>query len=476
LLAFSPALAVGADEGIKGMAKGVSAAAWQLAGRRIAHGIVVAAALAIVAPGELEAQTSGSPPIRIPPARLPPLAEAPPSAPALPAKLQPAPQGLLPTHVQILRDSQGSGVTMYGVLGGEAASAAGVILAIFAYSEAFDPTPAVQLLVADERDQRAQAMFTARIRGVPVTGIAVATLGDKSGDVTVFYDIADTFGASFRRMQRTLKENAGLDTVMLSSLHLNDGSEIGLPPGWHVTNQGANAVDLRGPQGEYISLGAVIPVYSGGTGNGGLSPDPPCCDPRTTFETLFPKIASAARRRGLPAMELAEVIEANSGTPGNTGQSASLLSHLRVDDADYSYLTIANAVAGVVDPWTFTLSGVMAPRTLFASELPMLLQIWDSYRPIASFGVEAPKAVLGLSAVEAMLGASITRRKTADYNANEGWDGLIMCIEHIANPKKIPNPGCAQAQVDTALAEQLLDKVSSDAGSTWRVVPQAQWK
>ena len=89
------------------------------------------------------AETNGGPLIRIPPARVPPLAAAPAANPAAnpvaPGKIAPAARSLLPTDVQVLRDSRGAGLAMYGALTGKAGSAIGVVLAVFACSGAFDP-------------------------------------------------------------------------------------------------------------------------------------------------------------------------------------------------------------------------------------------------------------------------------------------------------------------------------------------------
>lgn len=140
--------------------------------------------------------TTVSTPITIPPAKLPPLptAEASVQAPREP------PVG----ELQILHDPQGTGLAMYGVLTGNTDSASGALLAVFAHSPTFDPVAEARLLLANEDDRRAQALFTAMVGGAPVIGIAVAALCGPGGDVAVFYDDADTFPASFARLQQAL--------------------------------------------------------------------------------------------------------------------------------------------------------------------------------------------------------------------------------------------------------------------------------
>jgi hypothetical protein len=284
----------------------------------------------------------------------------------------------------------------------------------------------------------------------------------------VFYDNADAFAASFPRMQQTLAEAPGVQTVMLSPLHLDDGGEIGLPPGWRVMTQGADTVDLQGQQGEFISLGAATPVYAGDVGADSLALQASCCDPRAAFETLFPKFAGAFERRGLPAMELAEIIETRSDGARNSDQATLILGNLRVGGEAYGYFAAADAVASLTDPWTFTLSAAMAPQPVFAAEFPALMQIWNSYRavrPAFGLNLKLPQAVLGMTATQAMLASSLTARATAEYNANPGWGQVIAAIA-----KTPPAP------TDGSLAQPLIDSLSSDTGRHWRIVPPAAWK
>lgn len=188
------------------MIMGVSAALPLRAVRRIAKTFGPAAALVVsfVSPVDARVAATVSTLITIPPAKLPP-----PSA-AAPAASAQAASELSPSELQVLRDPQGTGLAMYGTLTGKIDSAVGALLAVLAHSPPFDPAAVAQLLLADEDDRRAQALFTAMAGGAPVIGVAVAALGDPGGDVAIFYDAADTFPASFVRLQQAL---APSDTV-----------------------------------------------------------------------------------------------------------------------------------------------------------------------------------------------------------------------------------------------------------------------
>lgn len=419
----------------------------------------------LAAPAEPRAQTGGSPLITIPPAKLSP----PPAAPAIAATaaiVEPAARALLPTKLQILHDSAGSAIAMYGALTDKAASATGIVLAIFANSEAFDPTPALRLVLGDQDDRHAQALFTATVHGAPVTGIAVAALGDTGGDVTVFYGDADRFAAAFSRMRGALAQSDGVATVVLSPLHLGDGREIDIPPGWRVTAEGVGTVDLQGPAGESLSLGATMPVYAGDSVPGGSVLQAPCCDPGQAFTTLYPQIAAAEQRRGLPSRELTGIVESQPVAAG-AGNGALILGNVQVGGADYAYLALAEAVAGFTDPWNFALSGILAPQPIFAAELPTLLQIWKSYRGAQPVFADALwQALRGMSATRQMLESTIAARETAEYNADVGWEPAIAAMA-------TPSTG-GQAEIDDALARSLADRLSSDTGRPWRIVPPAE--
>jgi hypothetical protein len=162
------------------MTRAIFADLWMGAARRLA---LLLCAAALATPIAAAAQ-SGSHPIAIPPAQIPP-----PAASGDPAATQPPSQptmrSLLPSSVQILRDSRGTGIVMYGALTAPAASALAVLQGVFTYSQAFDPIPALPLALADEADRHAQALFTATVHGAPVIGVTVVSLGDKGGDVAV---------------------------------------------------------------------------------------------------------------------------------------------------------------------------------------------------------------------------------------------------------------------------------------------------
>jgi hypothetical protein len=451
------------------MQRGVSAGATRRGGGRsknIFAAAITIGAIAFALAAAASAETRGMPLIRIPPAQLPPLAAAPPAAVTAPGKISPAARGLLPTNVQVLRDSQGAGLAMYGGLDGKADSAIGVVLGIFAHSQAFDPGTALQLILADAPDRHAQALFTATVHGAPVIGIAVASLSDSGGDVTVFYDAADAFAASFPRMRAALSISGGVGMAVLTPLRLADGGAIDAPPGWRVTAEGAGNVTLRGPQGEFMTLGTALPVTTGSSGAGAPGQlRGPCCDPVDAFAAIFPQLA-AAQRSGAGTREPGDILDSAPAAGAAAAHSAFILSDLRLGGEAYLYLAQAEALAGFADPWTFKLSGVMAPQAIFTAELPTLARIWRSYSGNGpGFADNLEHALQTMSQTRDMLAATITARQTAEYNAAPLWDEAIAAL---AKPR--------DGEIDGELAASLAKRLSAETDRPWRVVAQAEWK
>jgi hypothetical protein len=432
--------------------------AWRM--KRICA-VVAVLAVVVAAPAASFAQSGGTPLIKIPPAQVPPSATPSQSSSSASPVISPVPRALLPTRVQVLHDSPGAGIAVYGALTGKATSAIGVIVAVFANSEAFDPTPVIKLMMADDNDRQGQALFTATVQGVPVIGVAVVALNDTGGDVTLFYDAATAFVASFPRMRGALAQSDGIGTAELFLLRLADGATISVPRGWRLTAQGQGLVSLRGPQGEFVSLGATMPVYAGDTAPGGAPLRAPCCDPVAAFTALYPRSVDSFPPAGGPPPELDAVVETQPF--GSSGTSALILGDMRYGGADYAGLALAEATASLADPWTFGLSAILAPRAVFAVELPTLLQIWRSYGGAGpGFGAVLRQALGGMNAVQAMLKSSMTRRETTAYNADPDWQPLIAAQ--------------AVGSLDPSPGRPLTAAVSAHNGHSWRIVPETEWR
>ena len=208
------------------MTRGIAAVSTSRPARKTAKNLAVAAAIvtALASPLAATAASNTSPLITIPPATLPP-----PPLPAPPSAESPAsaPRESLSAELHVVRYSEGTGVAMYGALAETTGSASETLLALIAHAKAFDPAPVSQLVLADETDRHAQALFTATAHGGPVIGVAAVALSNSGGDASLLYDSAEAFPASFPRLQQTLASNPAVEIGVSDNSVTQAGSESG---------------------------------------------------------------------------------------------------------------------------------------------------------------------------------------------------------------------------------------------------------
>jgi hypothetical protein len=340
----------------------------------------------------------------------------------------------------------------------------------------FDDIPHLQAVVADRIDQNVQAMFSATRQGTRVLGVVSVSLDD-GGAVSLLFDRPDSFSNSFLRLRQALAQNEGRGQmeVPLYRTTLADGSSISLPRGWNVTNVGRGAVDLEGPHGEEMSLGAAASVYRQ------VQPLPympanyvlqaPCCDPVRAYVTLFPQIAAILTQRlGKPPQFLDRIVEYQA-TAWPRGQAAYILSASRMGGRTrLNYLLVA-AIPAYSDPWTVYMSGLSAPEEVFRKELSSMLKIWGSYsvNP-AIFAERLQHAAVTMKATAEIMRATMAESSRAFRSCHEGWDQVIRGVQTIEDTRT----GGRIKDVDNTISQKLADQLSADAGQPWVIVPPSR--
>ncbi len=207
--------------------------------------------------------------------------------------------------------------------------------------------------------------------------------------VLCFFPSSLTFGQgsflnTITQRLKSLAQNAGAGAdAPLHTIRLGDGSTISVPQGWTISAQGRGSVDLAGPNGEGISLGAAAPVYSQAPRAPYLPPgyllEAPCCDPVRAYQILFPQIAAGIAKMGGPVQQLQRIIETQPAQFPGRGQAAFILVELLVAGRPSLAYGVVIASPNYSDPWTFYLSCVSAPKELFQAELPLMLKVWKSF-------------------------------------------------------------------------------------------------
>jgi hypothetical protein len=395
-------------------------------------------------------------------------------AAASPQAVQPADMSVLPQRYQSYRDPQGSGMAVYGVLNGNPRSAGSVLLALLE-ARTFDDLPVLQTVVADQGDQHVQALFSARMNGTPVLGVATVDLGDSGGSVTLLFDRPQSFRYSFSRLRQGLAKSGGRHRaeVPLEPIRLADGSALSIPQGWRVSAQGRGSVDLDGPNGEAISLGAAAPVYNRVQRlpymPAGYVFQAPCCDPVRAYVALVPQISAAMQKLGRPPQQLVGIVESQP-TAWGAGQAAFLLTELRIGGRPYLNYALVAAMPSYSDPWTVYISAVAAPEEIFGDEFSMMLKVWGSYtiNP-AVFAERLQHAAQTMKETQQMMRDTMAETSRAMQSAHEGWDQVIRGVQTIENT----NTG-RRWTVDNEWSQQLVDRLSTDTGNHWRIVPSSE--
>ncbi len=390
---------------------------------------------------------------------------------------------VLPQRYQVVRDPQGTGAAVYGTLNGAARSAQSVLLAVFEVQRSqtqhpfhlFDNIPDLQAVVSDRTDQNVQALFSATRRGTRVLGVVSVSL-DGGGSVSLLFDRPESFSNSLPRLRQALAQDVGRGhrEAPLYRTTLGDGSSISLPQGWRVTHQARGSVDLAGPQGEEMSLGAAAPVYRQVQRlpymPQGYVLQAPCCDPVRAYAALFPQIAAATTQRlGKPPQFLDRIVEYQpTAWPG--GQAGYILSASRVGGRPYlNYLLLA-ALPGYSDPWTVYISGLSAPAEIFREELPTMLKVWGSYsvNP-AIFAERLQHAAQTMKATAEMMRATMAETSRAFHSCHEGWDQVIRGVQTIEDTRT-----GGRMTVENTASQRLADQLSADTGHPWVIVPPSR--
>lgn len=391
---------------------------------------------------------------------------------------------VLPQRPHIVRDPEGSETAVYGTLNGEARSAQSVLMAVIAAQGSqsrhgfrfFDDVPNLQVIVADRMDHHVQAMFSALQRRARVLGIVSVSL-DGSGSVSLLFDRPDSFSNSLPRLRQAVAQSSGRGPIdiPLYPTRLADGSSISLPQGWNVTAVNKGSMDLSGPRGEEMSLGAAAQVYRYVRRLPYMPANyvlqAPCCDPVRAYAALFPQIAATLTQRlGKPAQFLDRIVEYQP-TAWPRGQAAYVLSESRMGGHPrLNYLLVA-AIPAYSDPWTLYMSGLSAPTEIFREELPTMLKVWGSYsvNP-AIFAERLEHAAQTMRATAEMMRSTIAEKSRAFYSCNEGWDQVIRGVQTIEDTRT----GERWKNVDNTRSQWLADRLSTETGHQWVIVPPSR--
>jgi len=244
----------------------------------------------------------------------------------------------------------------------------------------------------DAYDQRAEAVFTGRLGGAPVGGIAYAIVGGGIGTVGFVFDSPQTIRQSLPRLAQLAGGGPGpAPAHNWREVPFPDGSgAMRLPEGWVIKFAHQGMASAEGPHG-VIERGVWTQAFTRvamarhmssfpGMPAPALAADP--TDPVTVFQAYNAHINAFSQQRGMPTRNILRLIEA-APAPGVSGFPQTAYLDYEYETGGARYRAIQYLMLGSINmdgSWILYTTYVASRSESFAQNLPVLLEIWGSAR------------------------------------------------------------------------------------------------
>jgi hypothetical protein len=226
-------------------------------------------------------------------------------------------------------------------------------------------SPKVLNSMVDAKDTEAHA-FVAGGRLVVVTGSRIIVLS----------------GSSIRKLTELAKSSVPKDELKWHNARLPDGSgQLRLPEGWRIAGAHQGMVSAEGPHGT-VDLGIWAQIYTPQAA-AQCWVKPPLVgqykDPETALREITPQVSALLEQQGQPGLKFLRVIER---APVEWGFGKSEFLHIELERGGQKWQSVCLIIMNMnVDgTWLYYTSGVGAPSDKFAKSLPVLAQIWGSWK------------------------------------------------------------------------------------------------
>ncbi len=258
--------------------------------------------------------------------------------------------------------------------------------------------------------------------------------------------------------------------MQLTRISLPDGSAtIGLPPGWRMTFGQNGAVDLEGSRGEQVSLGAAAPISTNPMARMAGMLVAPYSSPVQALQVLTPQISPKLARLGRPPVRLVRIVEsAPAQYPG--GQSAYVLYEADVGGRRYTALALIVTPPTGMQQWMYYTSVVSAPSEVFHGELPLLLQVWQSWSVSGETHMRRLQAAMrSMQQTAELARAAAAERTRAGLSTAEGWDQYIRGVQTVEH-----KGSGFRGEVENTKVDGLLRALNGSGTGNWRAVPPSE--
>lgn len=379
-----------------------------------------------------------------------------------------APGKQLPAGFQVRQSRQGGSgyvLTTKQIQGRTPAEV--LVRALDRLSGYFEGRPQIVAGFQDKRSGSGQGTFMARMGGHVIKGVAVVQMTGRNAGATIFYDRADRLARSFPQMTASPEGRGAKSAVKLHTVRLPDGSgTVRLPDGWRITGAHKGMMDAVGPDGCAVAFGIALPINVPGRqlrvpGSERLfwaSYAPPA-------EAIFTVNREMRRTRGQSGDSKLRLIEQHPTPPPMRQGKASFLhftyeSDLKGRKVTYRSLAwVATAPTGS-SSWMYYFSQVAAPDSVFAKQLPAMMEIWKSWKVSDRVYQERLNDALANMREMGRITESVAeRREQAMADAHYNW------IEYIRDERMMKDTKLDTFSTESLhYVDKLVDKLNEKEG------------
>jgi hypothetical protein len=343
----------------------------------------------------------------------------------------------------------------------------------------FDARPRVLGGVGDSNGWQAQALFEAKKSGRRVVGLALVHLGARDGLVALYYDEPNKLDRSRKPLAdllaRELPQTPDARPMLLAQ-RLPDGSGvIRVPRGWRVTASNS-MVDVKGPDGQILSLGlwgeVWSPAYAAGWSRLTGLPTPRAI-PVAAYQPPARALESVCRRH-IALLGGTSKVRKLSEVPAPCLRGKAAFVHLEVE-ARVRGKTVTTQVVGYMNTWEIGdgrwvgyTSLVSTESARFATELPVLLDIWRSWKTDdAVFLKRLRSAMESMKETGRIIEDVLAARKRVAARSCDDWTEVIRGTQIVRDERTT-----RLHEVPSVHLKKLLERMNrAEGGTRWRIIP-----
>lgn len=292
---------------------------------------------------------------------------------------QPAPHGM----VEVASGGGTGGRILTSRMGGTT-SARKILAALKMVSaEYFDKPFTVTRAFADKHDHNLQAAFTARLKGVPVHGIASVAMQKEGGQGTLIFDNAQSFAKSFHALVARQNRGGagqgggtGASEVTLTRRTAPDGScEISLPPGFQITDSYKGVLDIVGPKNAQMGLGGhfVCTRYEAAS----MFPGIPPVDFDDPVRAMMDFVHYMGQKAGVSSQ--IKILDARPIPDWNPGRAAYIRYNIRYSGKSVEGFGLFCIAPTDINQAMYYQSFIAAPSATYRSQFPGMMKAWGTW-------------------------------------------------------------------------------------------------